>query len=73
MERAWLPTMIAVCSAAGPAVHAAVQPDLWVQHAVGQQGGRGRHAGGLQHHHLLAREPARDKEASRGRGALFIN
>jgi hypothetical protein len=51
---------------AGPAVHAAVQPDLRVLHAVGQQGGRGRHTGRLQHHHLLAREPTRDQETFRG-------
>ena len=50
----------------GPAVHAAVQPDLRVQHPVGQQGRPVRHGGRLPHHHLLAREPERDQETSSG-------
>ena len=41
--------------------------DLRVQHAMGQQGGRVRDAVQLPEHHLLAREPARHKEALGGR------
>lgn len=38
----------------GAAVHAAVQSDLRLQHAVGQQGGPGCDAAGVPLHHLLA-------------------
>ena len=41
----------------GPAVHAAVQPDLRVQHPVGKQGRRRCHGGSLPYNHLLARKP----------------
>ena len=49
----------------GPAVPAAKLADLRVQHAVGQPGRGVRHAGTLRLHHLLARAPAGNKEASR--------
>ena len=38
----------------GAAVHAAVQSDLRLQHAVGEQGGPGCDAAGVPLHHLLA-------------------